>query len=84
MKRKLTELKGEIRQFNNNIGAFSSLLSVMDRITGQKIKKTMKDFNTIEQLDLSVELHNCWLHVLLQCTQTILFHSPGNNSMFSH
>lgn len=59
MKRKLTELKGEIRQLNNNIGAFSSLLSVMDRITGQKISKTIKDFNTIKQLDISIELNNC-------------------------
>ena len=53
MKQKLTELRGQIDNSTIIVGDFNTLLSIIDRTTGQKIKKDRKDLNsTINQLDL--------------------------------
>lgn len=81
MKWNLTELKEEIRQFNNNVRNFSTALPIMDRAT----RKEIEDLDHImNQLDLThvyrtttelicrttIELSNSRLHMFSNVHRT--------------
>ena len=73
VRQKLIELKGERDNSTITVGDFTTVLSIMDRMTNWKISKELEDWdNCINRLDPTDITQN----ILLECMWVIVQHRP--------
>lgn len=87
MKGKLREVKGEVDNETLTVRNFIMLLSIMDRITRQKIHKEMEDLNdVISQSDLTdthKTLNSSRMYIFLNVHERFfrIDHMPGHKTI---